>query len=155
MLHAKQHAEHIGIEGGRVALRCLLRHRTWLAFGAGVVDRHIEPAEARHGLVDQVAHVVFVAHVSADEFSFHAEAAELLGQSMSLLVAAAGDNNPGTLLSEGQGGGTANTGQGAGDQDNGGGHGASPVKNGQYCWKALLDRKRLGGAPRSGCLCCK
>src|SRR5216683_8112355 len=44
-----------GIEGGRVALRCLLRHWTGLTFGAGVVDGHIEPAKAGHGLVDQVA----------------------------------------------------------------------------------------------------
>ena len=123
MLHAEQHAEHVGIESGRVALGCLLRHRTGLAFGAGVVDGHVKPAEAGHGLVDQVAHVVFMANVGADEFSLHAAGAELLGQGMSLLVAAAGDDNPGALLGEGQGGGTANTGQGAGDQDNGGGHG--------------------------------
>jgi hypothetical protein len=69
-----------------------------------------------------------VAHVGADEFSFDTETAEFLGQGMSFLVAAAGDNNPGALLGEGQSGGTANTSQGAGDQDNGGGHGASPVK---------------------------
>jgi hypothetical protein len=41
---------------------------------------------------------------------------------LSLLVAAAGDNNPGALLGEGQRRGTANAGQGAGNQDNGGGH---------------------------------
>jgi hypothetical protein len=142
MLHAQQHAQDVGIEGGRVALRCLLRHRTGLALGAGVVDRHVEPAEASQGLVDQIAHVVFMAHVGADKFSFHAEAAELLGQGMSLLVAAAGDNNPGALLGEGQSGGTANTGQGAGDQDNGGGHRTSPVKTGSIagkpCWAGQL-----------------
>jgi len=101
MLHAQQHAEHVGIEDGRVAVRCLLRHRTGLTFGAGVVDGHIEPAKAGHGLVDQVADFVFVAHVSADEFSFHAEAAEFLGQGMAPLVATAGHDNPGAFLSEG------------------------------------------------------
>jgi hypothetical protein len=63
-----------------------------------------------------------MANVSADEFSLNAEGAELLGQGLSLLVAAAGDNNPGALLGEGQRRGTANAGQGAGNQDNGGGH---------------------------------
>ena len=33
MLHAQQRAENVGIEGGRVALGGLLRHRTGLAFG--------------------------------------------------------------------------------------------------------------------------
>src|SRR5260370_34329260 len=100
-LHAKQYAEHIGIEGGRVALRCLLRHRTWLAFGAGVVDGNVKPAEAGHGLVDQIAYVVFAAHVGADKFSLHAAGAELLGQVAPLLGAAARDDEPGSLLSDG------------------------------------------------------
>ena len=75
----EQHTEHIGIEGGRVALGGLLLHRTGRAFGAGIADGHIEPAEPSYGLVDQVADFVFMANVSADEFSFHAEAPELPG----------------------------------------------------------------------------
>jgi hypothetical protein len=101
MLHAEQHAEHVGVEGGRVAFGGLLRHGAWLAFGAGVVDRHVKPAEAGHGLVHQVADLVFMANVSADEFSLNAEGTELQGQGLSLLVAAAGDNYPGALLGEG------------------------------------------------------
>src|ERR1700692_4748608 len=75
MLHAQQHTEHVGIEGGCVALGCLLRHRTGLAFGAGIVDRHIEPTEPSYGLVDQVADVVLVPNVRADELSFKADTA--------------------------------------------------------------------------------
>jgi hypothetical protein len=63
-----------------------------------------------------------MANVSSDEFSLDPEGTEFLGQGMSLLVMAAGHDNPGTVLSEGQGRGAAYTGQGAGNQDNGGGH---------------------------------
>jgi hypothetical protein len=55
VLHAQQCAEHIGIEGGGVALGGLLRHRAGLAFRAGVVDGRIQAAEARDRLIDQIA----------------------------------------------------------------------------------------------------
>jgi hypothetical protein len=42
-----------------------------------------------------------MANVSADELSLDAEGAELLGQGLSLLVTAAGDNYSGVLLGEG------------------------------------------------------
>ncbi len=128
MLHAEQHSEHVGIESGRVAFGGLFRHGTGAALGPGVVDGHIEPAESCHGLVDQVADIVFVADISTDEFGFHTETAELLGQRMARLVAAAGHNDPGAFLSEGQGRGTADTGQGACNQDDGCTHGRSPLK---------------------------
>ena len=53
MLHAQQHAEHIGIEGGGVAFRGLLGDRAGLAFGAGIVDGDVEAAEPGDGLVDK------------------------------------------------------------------------------------------------------
>jgi hypothetical protein len=71
-----------------------------------------------------------VANVGADELSFNAEAAEFEGQGMSSLVAAAGDNNPGALLSEGQGRGATYAGQGACNQDDGCTHGYSPMEAG-------------------------
>src|SRR3984957_16121286 len=95
---------------GCVALGCLLRHRTGLAFGARIVDRHIEPTEPSYGLVDQVADVVLVPNVSADEFSFQAETTDFLRQGMSRLVATAGHDNSGAFLREGQCRGTADTG---------------------------------------------
>ena len=49
----EQRAEHIGVEHGRIALGCLLGDRTGMALGAGIVDCHIEPAEALDGLIDQ------------------------------------------------------------------------------------------------------
>ena len=48
-----------------------------------------------------VADFVFMANVSADEFSLNAEGAELLDHGLSLVVAAAGDNYPRALLGEG------------------------------------------------------
>ena len=41
----KEHAEHIGIEGRRIALRGLFGHRTGLPLSAGIVDGDVEAAE--------------------------------------------------------------------------------------------------------------
>jgi hypothetical protein len=49
---------------------------------------------------------------------------------MSRLIATAGHDNPGALLSEGQRRGAADPGQGAGDQDDGCAHGYSPLTTG-------------------------
>src|SRR6267143_507825 len=66
-----------------------------------------------------------------------------MGQGMPRLVAAAGYDNPGALLSEGQRGGVADPGQGAGDQDDGCSHGCSPLESG------LDEERMICGAPRS------
>src|SRR4029077_19714767 len=55
VLHAQDHAEYIRVERRGHAFRGLFRDRADLAFGAGVVDRDIETAKPREGLVDQVA----------------------------------------------------------------------------------------------------
>ena len=93
MLHAEQRAEHIGIERRGVAVGGLLRHPAGLAFGAGAVDRRIETTEARDGLIDQAAHIVFAAHIGTDEFRFAAEAAKLSGQRLAAVVMAAGNDD--------------------------------------------------------------
>jgi hypothetical protein len=67
VLHAQQSAEHIGIEGGDVALSDLLRHRTGLAFRPGGVDGRVEAAEAGHGLINQIAYFVIMTNVDLDE----------------------------------------------------------------------------------------
>ena len=76
MLHAQQRAEHVGVEGGGIAFGGLLRHRAGLAFGAGVVDGHVQATKARNGPIDQVAHLVLVAHVGRHELGFSAERAQ-------------------------------------------------------------------------------
>ena len=131
MLHAEQHAEHVGVEGSGVTLGGLLGDRPGLAFGAGIVDGDIEAAEAGDGLVDQVPHVVLVAHIGANEFRLRAERAEFGDQRLAGVVAAAGDDDAGAFAGKGQGGGAADAGQGAGDQDNGIAHVISPCKSGR------------------------
>src|ERR1700736_3912810 len=47
MLHAQEHAEHVGIEGGGVTLRGLFGDRAGRALGAGVIDGNVEAAGLR------------------------------------------------------------------------------------------------------------
>src|SRR5206468_2223049 len=77
MLHAEQRPEHIGVEGGGIGVGGLLRHRTGLAFGAGVVDGRVEPTKARDGPIDQAPHLVLLTHIRAEEFDVSAERAQL------------------------------------------------------------------------------
>jgi hypothetical protein len=77
MLHAKQRAENVGVESRRVALGGLLRHRSGLALGAGVVDGDIETTKACDGLIDHVSCVVRVAYVGIHVFGLRVESAEL------------------------------------------------------------------------------
>src|SRR5712692_10532053 len=126
MLHAEECAENVGIEGRRVALRGLLRHRTGVAFGSGSVNSHIQATEARHGLIDQVSYVVLVAYIGIHVFRLRVESAELSHQIMAGFVASTRDNDARTLFREGQGGSSSNARQGASDQNNGGIHGETP-----------------------------
>ena len=79
MLHAGERAEHISIECQGVAVGGLLGHRAGLAFGAGAVDGRIQTTEARDGLIHEVAHIFFAAHVGMDELGFGAEGAQFNG----------------------------------------------------------------------------
>ena len=126
MLHAQEHAEHVGVEGGGVARRGLLDDRTGRAFGAGIIDGDIEAAEPGDRPVDQVLHLVLVAHVGADEFRFGAECPQFGDQSQARVLATPGNDKPGTFVREGEGGGAADAGQRAGDEDNGVTHMSSP-----------------------------
>jgi hypothetical protein len=46
-----------------------------MAFGSGVIDGGVEPTEPCDRLIDQLAHLVIVAHIGADEFRLGAEGA--------------------------------------------------------------------------------
>ena len=87
MLHAQQHAQHIGVEGGRVALCGLLGYGAALLLSPGVVDGDIQAAEACNGLIDQAAHVVIMAHVRTPILSLRAELADFSGQFLAGFVA--------------------------------------------------------------------
>jgi hypothetical protein len=97
VLHAQDHAEHVGVEGG-VGLRGLLSRWAGLAFGAGVVDGNVEPAEPSDGFVDQILHVALVVNVGADEFCFRTGGAKLGGQRFAGVIATAGNDDTGALL---------------------------------------------------------
>jgi hypothetical protein len=53
----------IGVEHLCVAVGRLLDQRAGFSFGAGIVDRDIQPAEAPDSLFNKVAHVVFATHI--------------------------------------------------------------------------------------------
>src|SRR5271155_4637887 len=88
-----------------VGLCGLLRDRAGLAFGTGVVDGHIEAAKARDGLIDQVAHIVVVAHVGTPILRLNADLAEFGDQFLAGFVAAAGDNDARAFTRESNRGG--------------------------------------------------
>src|ERR1700731_5187363 len=118
MFHAQECAENVGIEGSRVALGGLLRHRAGLAWGSGGVYSHIQATEARHGLIDQISYVVLVAYIGIHIFGLRVESAELSHQILAGFVAATRDNDARILFREGQGGGSANACEGARNQNN-------------------------------------
>jgi hypothetical protein len=90
-----------------------------MAFGAGIVDCHIEPPEALNGFIDQVAHLAVMPNVGADEFGLCADRAELSDKLGARVAVAAGDDDLVAFIGEGQGRGTADPGERAGNQDNG------------------------------------
>src|SRR5580704_15060816 len=122
MLHAQKCAENVGIEGGRVALRGLLRHRAGLAWRPGGVYSHIQATEACHGLIDEVSYVVLVADIGIHVFRLRVESAELSHQISADFVTSTSDNDARPLFREGQGGGSSNARKGASDQNNRGIH---------------------------------
>jgi hypothetical protein len=116
VLHAQDHAENVGLEGRGKAFRSLVRDRADLAFGGGIIHRHIKTAKPRDGLVDHGAHVVLLADVGVDEFGLRSKRAQLLNERLSGLIPPTGNHHLGTLPGEGDGGGATDAGQGASDQ---------------------------------------
>ncbi len=127
MLHAEERAEHISVERRGVALGGLLRHRAGLAFGAGGVDGRIQTTEARHGLIDQAAHIVVAADVRTDELRFAPELAQLSGQRLADVLMTTGNDDAVAFPRKSKGCCTPNPGQRTGNQDNGGAHFASSL----------------------------
>jgi hypothetical protein len=117
MLHAQDDAEHVGVEGGGIALGGLFGNRAGLAFGAGIVDRDVKPSKAGDGAIDQISDIVLMPDIGADEFGLGAGGAKLGGQGYTFFIAAAGDDNLGAIVGEGKGRGASDTCQAAGDQN--------------------------------------
>jgi hypothetical protein len=119
VLQAEQRAKHIGVEGGGIALGGLVDGEARLAFGARVVDRGVQTAEAGHRLVDQIANFAVVTDVGLDEDGFGAELPKFGFERLALGLPAAGDDESGAVPREGNGSGAADACQGAGDEDDG------------------------------------
>ena len=93
MLHAEQGPEHVSIEGCRVGLGGLLRDGPPLPSVAGVVDGNVQTAEALQRLIDQVADIVFMAHVGAPILRLRAEPAKFSDELLTGFVAASGHHD--------------------------------------------------------------
>jgi hypothetical protein len=137
MLHAEQCAEDVGVEGGRIALGGLFRHRARLALGSGVVDRHIQATKVCDGLIDEAAHIIFMADISTPILRFSADLAKFTDQFLVGFAASAPDNDVRTLFREGNRGGPSNAREGASDQNNGRIH--SEFLGGQFMGQSRLD----------------
>jgi hypothetical protein len=129
VLHAQQRAEHVGVEGRRIALGGLVDHWAGLALRAGTVDRDVESPEALDRLIDEMAHLVFAPDVGLDEGGLRAERAELGFERLAFDFAAAGSDDGGAVLGKGKSGGAADAGQRASDKDDGSGHCRCPFKS--------------------------
>jgi hypothetical protein len=89
VLHAQQHAQHIGIKRGRVAGGGLFGDGARLAFRAGIVNGCIQPAEALDRAVDQRTHLRVITHIRPDELNLSASSAQFFGQRLARLLMAA------------------------------------------------------------------
>src|SRR5271170_7971472 len=77
VLHAQQHAKHVGVEDRLIVLNGYIGSRADNTFCASVIDGNIETSETSDGLVDQIFDVVFVTHIGADKFRFRSSGAQL------------------------------------------------------------------------------
>jgi hypothetical protein len=127
VLQAQKRAEHIGIDHPCIAVGRLLGQRARFSFGAGIVDRDIQPAEAPDSLFDKVAHVVFVTHVRQNESGFSAEATKLDFECLAFGLAEAGYNDRCAFFGKGKRRGTTDAGQSASDEDNRNAHSRCPL----------------------------
>jgi len=76
---------------------------------------YVKAAKPLDGLIDQVAHVVVMADVGADELGFHAKRAKVFNQSRTSVVVSARHDNLGAFTSEGQRRSASDPSQGAGN----------------------------------------
>jgi hypothetical protein len=95
----------------------LFGQRARLSFGTSVIHCDIQAAKALDGLVHEIAHVVFVADISAHEFRFGAEGAQFSDQRLTSIVPPTGNYDARTFLSKCESGRAADTGESSRDQN--------------------------------------
>src|SRR5207302_10874864 len=74
-------------EGGRIALRGLLRYETTQPFGSSLVDCDVQPPKMLDRLIDEIADIIFGPHVRPDEFGLSSESLSLRRQILSFRFA--------------------------------------------------------------------
>jgi hypothetical protein len=82
-----------------------------VTLGAGIVDRNAEPAEPLHRLIDEVAHLLIMTNVGADELGFRAERAQLLSELGASVAMAARNDDLIAFAGESERGGAADSGE--------------------------------------------
>jgi hypothetical protein len=145
VLHAQDHAENVGLERRSKAFGGLVRDRTNLASGGGVVHRDIETAKPRDSLVDQRTDVILLADVGVDELGLRTQSTQLLGERFAGLIASTGNDDLRALCGEGDGGGAADAGQGPCNQDNRRAHGSLLVlRSARHAGHGLRNGELIG-----------
>src|SRR5216683_4064240 len=92
-LHAQQCAKHIRVKCGRIGLCRLVRKWSRFAFGASVIDCHVQAAEAREGVVNKFLDISFLAHIRPHKLRFSTESSKLDDKLLSLFIVTARNDN--------------------------------------------------------------
>ena len=77
MFHAQQRAKHIRVKCCCIGLCRLVRKWSRFAFGASVIDCHVQAAEAREGVVNKFFDISFLAHIRPHKLRFSTESSKL------------------------------------------------------------------------------
>src|SRR4029077_4721181 len=101
----------------------------------------------RNGLVDHRADVILIANVGVDEFGLGTERPQLLDEFLADFIATAGNDDPGALPGEGDGGGAADARQSACYENDRGIHAASPSSIQRHREASLLSMKMEPSCP--------
>src|SRR5262249_32782516 len=129
-----------------------------LALGARIVHSDIQVAEPCDGPVNQVADVVVVTDVDADELRFRAQPLQFGDERLAGVLVASCDDQAGALLGKSGSGGACDAGQSARDQNDGGVHSqSSRIWPGlaRPGWAAERTRRRCWMRPDIRCVSSK
>src|SRR5260370_27442787 len=93
MFHAQQCAEDIRVKCGGIRLCRLVCKWSRFAFGASVIDGHIQSAEARERVVDKFLDISFLAHIRSHKLRFSTETSKLDHKVLSLFIVTSPNDN--------------------------------------------------------------
>jgi hypothetical protein len=88
-----------------------------MAFGARVVDRHVDVTKTREGSIDERLNLIVAAHVAGDELGLGTERQELLRQRLPLLLVTSRDDELCALSGKGKRGRPPDAGERPSDEN--------------------------------------